>query len=123
MPRICYKTTTFQLSDHLLFISIRQIFDHISAHENKVSEATFSEISPIQEISMHPKNVLKYMENEVCPKGLEYATKLQHFTFLTVYFSSQSDKYSIIYLPLKIKFLRQHFQKFLEFKKFSCTQN
>ena len=37
--------------------------------------------------------------------------KLQILFFLTIHFSSKSDKYLIIYDPLKIKFL----EKFLEF--------
>ena len=44
-PEACWKTSKSKLSDGVLFISIRQIFDHIFASENKVSEATFSEIS------------------------------------------------------------------------------
>ena len=31
------ETTDIHLSDHLLFIQIRQIFDHMEASENKVS--------------------------------------------------------------------------------------
>ena len=38
--------------------------------------------------------------------------KLQILSFLTIHFSSKSDKYSIIYDPLKLKFFRE---KFLEF--------
>ncbi len=54
----------------------------------------------------------KQLEIEILPKRLDYATKLQNFTVLAMYFSSQTDKYSIIYPSLKIKFLGQQFQNF-----------
>ncbi len=45
--------------------------------------------------------------------------KLQILTSLTIYFSCKSDEYSIIYKPLKIKFQKPEFQKFLEIIEFS----
>ena len=48
-------------------------------------------------------------------KHRQTTPKLQNLSYLTIHISAQSDKYSIIYLPLKIKFLRQHFQKFRKF--------
>ena len=53
-PLNYFKTSESGLSNDVLFISIRQIFDYISASENKVSEATFSEFS---EISRKPTNL------------------------------------------------------------------
>lgn len=41
------------------------------------------------------------------PKRLEYVTKLEKFTSLTIHFSSEFDKYSILYPHLKINFLEQ----------------
>ena len=41
------------------------------------------------------------------PKRLEYVTKLEKFTSLTIHFSSKFDKFSILYPHLKINFLEQ----------------
>ena len=41
------KTSEPKLSDHVLFMSIRQIFAYIFASENKVSETTFSGFSGV----------------------------------------------------------------------------
>ena len=46
------------------------------------------------------------LQVEVLFKRLKHATKVQNFTSLTMYFSSQSNKYLINYPPLKIKFLK-----------------
>ena len=96
-------------------MSIRQIFAHVFACENKVSDTTFSEFSEISRISTNfpeRKNLPKKLETETSPKGLEFAPKLQDFASLIMYFSTQSDKYSMIYSPLKIKFLGQQLQNF-----------
>ena len=99
-------------------MSIRQIFAHIFASENKVSETTFSEFS---EISRHSRNFpetenrRKYLEFEFVLTCLWCVTKLVNFTSLTIHFSSQSDKYSLIFSPLKIKFFWRQFQDFQEF--------
>ena len=55
---------------------------------------------------------LKLKENELFPKRLQTGPKLQILTFLTIHFSFRSDKYSIIFKPLKIKFLWHQFQHF-----------
>ena len=63
-------------------------------------------------------------EFEFVTKRLECVTKHEKFTSLTIHFSSQSDKYSTIYSPLKIKFFWrkfQNFQEFLEIKQISKT--
>ena len=99
----------------------------MSAFENKVSETTFSEFSKISRNSTNfpePENVLEMNEFEVVSKRLECVTKYEKFTSLTIHFSSQSDKYSTIYSPLKIKFFWrkfQNFQEFLEIKQISKT--
>ena len=48
VTRKCYETTEFRLSNGVLFISIRQIFDHISDSENKVSGTTNSKCSRVR---------------------------------------------------------------------------
>ena len=63
----------------VLFISIRQIIDHIFASENKVSEATFSnfsEISPKSRNFAGTENVLKKREIGIHPRHLETVTKI-----------------------------------------------
>ena len=96
-------------------MQIRQIFDHIKSSENKVSLTPFSEFSKISWIlTKFPGSeyFLKLKENELFPKRLQTGPKLQILTFLTIHFSFRSDKYSIIFKPLKIKFLWHQFQHF-----------
>ena len=58
------------------------------------------------------------------PKRLEYVTKLEKFTSLTIHFSSKFDKYSILYPHLKINFLEQQFQNFqTKFGENSWSEN
>ena len=90
MPRICCKTTRFYLSDRVLFISIRQIFDHISAPENKVSETI---------IAVFCENFLKFSEIPWIEKTLlkmrEIGTLLK-----TTFIWSKNAKF---YFPIKIR--------------------
>ena len=111
-----------QVPDQVLFTSIRQIFDHIFASENKVSEATFSNFLEISRKSRKfagTEIVPKKLEMRILNKQLETVAKVLVFTSPAIHFSSQSGKYSNIFPPLKIKFLKQHFQNFQNFLKSS----
>ena len=56
--------------------------------------------------------LLKTKKIELFQKRLETGPKLQLLTFLTIHFSFKSDKYSIIFKPLKIKVFWHQFQHF-----------
>ena len=74
--------------------------------------------------------MLEKEQFEFVPKRLECVAKYEFLPSLTIHFSSQSDKYSIIYSHLKIKFFRrktENSQEFLEIQqllknlKISCN--
>ena len=70
------------------------------------------------------QNVLEKVESELVQKRLECVTKLEILNSLTIHFSFKSDKYLIIYSPLKIKFFStkiQIFKEFLEIEQISKT--
>ena len=73
-PLHSLKTSESKLSNRVLFISIRQIFDNICASENKVSETTFSEFSEISQNSRNvswPRDALIKLKIEVSANHLQ----------------------------------------------------
>ena len=76
MHMMCHKTGEFHLSDHPLFISIRQIFAHIFASENKVFLTTISGFLGIS------WKIAKFRELKKVLKLLDSAFLLKHWNLL-----------------------------------------
>ena len=111
------KTSDINLSHHQLFMSIRQIFDHIFVLENKVSKwQNFRKFGSLRKFKNRfgVKNVQKLKEMQTV--AVDFFSDKDHLiTFHTIYISWESSNCFFTYQQLNRKLLMK-IRNFLYFK-------